>query len=460
VKKEYKIEGMHCRSCEILLENQIKKIVGVNSVRASSKNGKIIVGYDKDVHNEVIRTIKENGYRIGHASLPLFMKGIDNYKELGLSILVVFSLIFLVTSFGLERYLNPALYSGTSTISFFFVGLAAGVSSCMALVGGLVLGLSARYVQAHPSATTIQKFRPHIFFNMGRIIIFFILGGLLAELGGLILLKAGWVGLLILFVSFVMIMLGISLTGISPKASTLISLPKNFSKFLNNGENMEYSHLNSFLLGGATFFLPCGFTQAVQIFAVSTGSFLSGGLVLFFFALGTTPGLLGVGGLTALIKKGFAARIFFKTVGVMIIIFAIYNASNALNLLGVRLPELKKTSDITSEESSENKFITPEIIDGVQVIESVYNPDNKDWQFVINPKDFVVKSGQPVRFEVLAEQEGSGCMGSITLPGLQGDFQVFEKNKKVVFEFTPEKPGTYYITCAMGVPMGSILVSS
>lgn len=32
------------------------------------------------------------------------------------------------------------------------------------------------------------------------------------------------------------------------------------------------------------------------------------------------------------------------------------------------------------------------------------------------------------------------------------------KGKKIIMEFTPQKPGTYKITCAMGVPRGVINV--
>ncbi|MDR2416217.1 MAG: sulfite exporter TauE/SafE family protein [Candidatus Peribacteria bacterium] len=38
-----------------------------------------------------------------------------------------------------------------------------------------------------------------------------------------------------------------------------------------------------------TFFVPCGFTFAMQLYAMQTGSFLSGGVVMLLFAVGTLP---------------------------------------------------------------------------------------------------------------------------------------------------------------------------
>ena len=56
--------------------------------------------------------------------------------------------------------------------------------------------------------------------------------------------------------------------------------------------------------GAATFFLPCGFTQAVQLYALSTGSPVSAGLTMAVFAVGTSPGLLALASLPNLGRGG------------------------------------------------------------------------------------------------------------------------------------------------------------
>ena len=76
----------------------------------------------------------------------------------------------------------------------------------------------------------------------------------------------------------------------------------------------------------------------------------------------------------------------------------------------------------------------------------------------ITPKAFTVKTGEKVRLEVNASETGSGCMSSIMVPGLWNQAQPLVKGKKIVMEFTPQKPGAYKITCAMGVPRGVINV--
>ena len=88
-----------------------------------------------------------------------------------------------------------------------------------------------------------------------------------------------------------------------------------------------------------------------------------------------------------------------------------------------------------------------------QVIKATYTKRGD-----IQPKRFAVKANQPVRFEILAEDDGQGCMGSITIPDLIDEYDILTKGKTTVFDFTPTRPGSYLITCSMGSPRGTITV--
>jgi plastocyanin domain-containing protein len=89
----------------------------------------------------------------------------------------------------------------------------------------------------------------------------------------------------------------------------------------------------------------------------------------------------------------------------------------------------------------------------VQVIKATYS-----LVLGLEPKTFTVKSGSPVRLEINAVDNGLGCMGSVTIPGLNNKVEGFVKGQTNVFEFTPKAAGEYSITCAMGVPHGTIRV--
>lgn len=592
------IKGMHCRSCEILIEDELRKIHGVTDVRVNEKKGKAYVCYEGELnHQQVEDAVRGAGYELGiKEAAPLFSKRMEDYKELGFAFLILVLLYLIGSEFGLFNLSLKGSGNYGSLPIVLLVGLTAGVSTCMALVGGLVLAASARFVEKHPQATLLQKFKPHLFFNAGRIVSFFVLGGVIGYAGSFFQLSTTTLGLLTIAVGAVMVLMGLQLTEIFPRLNGLqFTLPKGIGRALGIKEQTEkeYSHKNSFMLGASTFFLPCGFTQAMQLFAISSGSPITGALTMGVFALGTAPGLLGIGGLTSIIKGAFA-KPFFKFAGLVVIFMAIFNISNGLNLSGidvnafinpkvnsdaendpnvtlengVQIVKMTQTSSgyspnsftikkgvpvkwiVTSEdaftcaasivssklgirknlEAGENiiEFTPTEagqvrftcsmgmysgifnIVDdndsssstnttntaalpsssggscggggggcgcgakpqkqaqvdadktapvaaaqegSLQVIKATYSVSED-----VKPTKFTVKTGTPVRFEIEAKEDGQGCMGSIMIPGLDNTPQGFEKGKTTTLAFTPTKPGSYTITCAMGVPRGTIIV--
>ena len=190
----------------------------------------------------------------------------------------------------------------------------------MALVGGLVLAISARHAQQHPDAGAWARVRPQIAFNVGRVVGFAALGALLGVIGSALTLSDRAIGVLLLVAAVVLVVLGARLTGVSPRlAGASVTLPAGLARILRveEREQRRYSDRNAALLGALTFFLPCGFTQTVQLFALSTGRPASAAAVMALFALGTAPGLLGLGAMTSL-ARGRAARTLFVVAGVAV----------------------------------------------------------------------------------------------------------------------------------------------
>lgn len=587
---------MHCRSCEILVEDELSKIQGVEQVEVNQKKGEAIVCSNINIdQTKIEQAVVNAGYTLGYDEKKRwFSNKISDYVEvflLGIGLMLIY---FIASDLGLFKLVASTSNNFSSLPVVFLVGITAGLSTCMALVGGLILGASARFAEKHPTATALQKFKPHLFFNLGRVISYFILGGIIGYLGSFFQLSLATLGILTITVGAVMLLLGLQLTELFPRLSGInFTLPKGIARFFGIHEQAkkEYSHKNSFVMGALTFFLPCGFTQAMQLFAISSGSPVTGALTMGVFALGTTPGLLGVGGLTSIIKGGFA-KMFFKFAGIVVVVLAFFNILNGYNLTGLNINILSAFNKGVSAQSSDPNVV---IENGVQIVKmtqsgSGYSPNSftikKDIpvKWIINstdsftcaasivsaklgvrqglrqgeniieftptevgpirfscsmgmytgvfnvvdgsntqpapqaaansapapascggssggcgcgqkvqrqaaldsdktppvqaeqkdsvqsikatytvsediqPKKFTVKAGSPVRFEIEAKENGSGCMGSIALPGLSQTIDVFTQGKTTVFEFTPTKPGNYPITCAMGVPRGVIIV--
>ena len=219
---------------------------------------------------EVVKAaVSEAGYQIGQKDdLPWFSRDFTVYKNLFAAALILFILYGLIKWLGILE-VNVDTANGGLLVAL-IVGLVAGVSTCMALVGGLVLALSARHAELHPEATAKEKFRPHLYFNLGRVGGYALFGGLIGWLGSAFKLSPNFLGLMTVVVGGVMIFLGLKLIEIFPILSDkTIALPKTVAKFFGlRQETKEYSHQAAAVTGALTFFCPaalprpCSFTPS------------------------------------------------------------------------------------------------------------------------------------------------------------------------------------------------------
>lgn len=330
IKSEFFVKGMHCAACELLIERKISKTEGVNKVDAKLKTGKVYIESTKELKIEELNDlVKDDGYSIVE---NLESKRKLNKKELVIAFLI--SIIFfggflLLQEFGI---INLASSTGQITLPFVFtIGIVASLSTCMAVVGGLVLTLSSNYAKGNQT-------KPMIIFHASRIVGFFILGGLMGLLGSAFILTPGITFILNLILFLVMIIMAINLLEIIPSVKKFqLRLPKVMGKtVLKIGDSNNF--ITPVLLGIATFFLPCGFTQSMQIYSLTTGSFINGALTMLVFALGTFPVLALISFASSKFSKGLQSSLFFKTAGFIIILFALFNFIAALAAVGIIKP--------------------------------------------------------------------------------------------------------------------------
>lgn len=443
------IKGMHCRSCEMLIEEQLKEVPNVKHVSVSLKDKQAEVISSHALDPEALKVaVAAAGYEIGiDDKKEWFVRDTKEYMDLAVALAILFVLYLLAKELGLTN-LSFSGSTGTpkSLLVVFVIGLTAGVSTCMALVGGLVLGIAARHAEKHPEATRFQNFRPHIYFNLGRILSYFVLGGLIGWVGKVFQLSGSALGILTMGVGIAMLILGVQLTQVSPRISDFsLSMPSGVARFfgIRKHHEKEYSHGNSMLVGALTFFLPCGFTQAMQLYAMSTGSFLSGALIMSVFALGTAPGLLGIGGLTSAIRGGFA-RAFYKFAGVLVISLSFFNIANGYNLTGWTLPSIDVGKTTTTIQDPN---VTIE--NGVQMVRMTQT------SYGYSPNQFTIRKGIPVKW-IIDSQDSYSCASSILSPKI--GVRKFLSEGENVIDFTPQETGTIKFTCSMGMYQGTFNV--
>ncbi len=318
----------------VLTESELGEVPEVSRVKASLENLSVEVTGDfgdkapEHIAQDLSEIIKPHGYTLSLEKQNHSIKWSD--FNLALPIAGGFIALFIVLQkLGIINLVNT---SHVNYVTSFMVGLIASVSTCMAVVGGLVLSMSANFAKEG------EGVRPQILFHVGRLVSFFILGGLIGALGSVFQLGTTGTFILSLIVAIVLLILGINLLDIFPWIKKLQpTIPSFIGKRVHGLKNINHT-LTPLLVGVATFFLPCGFTQSMQIYTLTTGSFLTGALIMFTFALGTLPVLSLLSFSSLGIHKKAQSGVFFKTAGLVVIFFGIFNLINSFVAAGIIPP--------------------------------------------------------------------------------------------------------------------------
>jgi len=431
---------MHCKGCEVLMERRLKDVAGIHSVHANYHSGSVRVTASSTPDLSLINSrIKNDGYSASFERITKVRERntILDYTEIGAVAMVLFAGYLLLSRYGLIPELS--ISQGMSYGFVFVIGLVAAVSTCMAVSGTLLLALSARYSEHYPQASRREKFMPHLYFNLGRILSYTVLGAAVGALGSALSLSPTVNGVITIIAAVVMIILGLNILKFFPGLSRLIpKMPKALGHRVHIlGERSDGK--GSFALGAATFFLPCGFTQALQLYVLSQGSVLMGALTMFFFALGTLPALLTVG-LVSSVAEGSPRRYLMKTAGVLVLVLGFYNMQAGFVLAGVDTSVFARAFTPSAVLA---QAVAAEEVDGKQVVHMAVNG------LSYSPSQFAVKRGIPVEWHIDG-RGAAGCAQVIVARKLNLT-EYLKPDAETVITFTPQETGTIEFSCAMGM---------
>lgn len=321
----FHVKGMHCAACVFLTENELEHLPNVEKAKSDLATCCVEVtgNFESEsptiIANELSRILQPHGYTLLVEKEKTENKWSDFIVAFPVA-LGVATLFLLLQKLGIVSLISVSKVNyGTA----FVIGLVASVSTCMAVVGGLVLSMSANMAKEG------ENKKPQILFHIGRLLSFFFLGGMIGIVGATF--EPGIIGTFVisLGIGLVMLILGINLLDIFPWAKKLQpTMPKLISKNLLGIKKFNHT-FTPFLLGVVTFFLPCGFTQSMQIYTLSTHNFLTGAFTMSAFALGTLP-VLGLISFSSLTINPDKTNVFFKTMGLITIFFALFNIYTSL----------------------------------------------------------------------------------------------------------------------------------
>lgn len=428
------VEGMHCPSCEVLINDKFSEEGNVHKVSPNFKNQKVEVLYTGSLDKESLnRKILPFGYRIGEKDQPPLEEPLSKRIFEAVAVGSIIAILYLI---GKEIGLVPD-FNINGSLGFFSIlglGLIASTSTCMATSGALFLSTVGK---------NKDNFSQAIFFNAGRIASYGIFGFLAGVVGQALITNLKFGPYLTLLAAVFMLLLGLDMAKILSIGSVVPSgLNKRIFENLEH-KLMKYPRKAPFFLGAITYFLPCGFTQAVQVYALGLASPVQSSLTMMIFALGTAPALMLIGGLTSFTKTTFYSY-FMKTMGVVVFIVGFFYFSNFMSLYGIDINPL----------ASEGNYggITAPIRNGAQII------NMKVVASGYSPNSFTIKKGVPVKWNISGENV-FGCQAYFVVPSL-GIQKVIEPGNSVNnnIEFTPEETGVINFSCGMGMYRGQITV--
>lgn len=330
----FHVHGMHCASCVVLIESELHDVPEITNAKASLKHRCVeITGIFEEsdtptaLAERLNKILQQHGYTLSSDTEKHSAQWSD--FKIALPIALVFIALFI----GLQKIglVNLIQSSNVTYGTAFVVGIIASLSTCMAVVGGLVLSMSANY------AMSGDKVHPQVLFHIGRLVSFFVLGGVIGMIGATVAIGATGTAILSALVAVILLILGINLLDVFHATKKLqVTMPSFISKHLLEVKKLNHS-LTPALIGAVTFFLPCGFTQSMQFYTLTTGNFLQGALTMFAFALGTLPVLSLLSFSSMSISKA-RSGIFFKTAGLVVIFFALLNIVSALTVANIIPP--------------------------------------------------------------------------------------------------------------------------
>jgi uncharacterized protein len=448
-----KIDGMHCINCEVFIERSLKKVPGVSRVMANYAAGEVDIVYSGEIDLDHLQgAIAEGGYTIvsSDESESSAKDRRNNtkleYLEIGATFLILAGLFFFLKEFDFL----PRGFGITDNMSYglvLLIGLVASVSSCIAVTGGLLVALAAKYNQSNAYLTNMQRLKPHIYFNGGRIVSYTLLGGVVGALGSTLTLSPEANGALTIVVSLIMIALGLQMLKLFPSLGRFQpQMPKVIAHKIHDLSSRDTKGA-AFVLGASTFFLPCGFTQALQLYVLSKGSFTTGALTMLAFALGTLPALVSLSAISSFARGNFQ-RYFLKLAGAAVIFLGLANIQYGLVLTGTTVNAASPPVGAKTAQQSEPAKSATQSTPAMPAVEpQIVNMKVDGLDYI--PNHFTVTQGVPVEWNIDAEH-AQGCGRFLLAPklGIRTILYGFATN---TVKFTPKETGDFYFNCGMGM---------
>lgn len=449
-KIKLKINGIHCKSCKTLIETEIDVLPGVNRVNVDYISGKAEIEFDDEKigRKRIFKEIKKLNYE------PQIIFSQDDHQEesrekggqgnfwLGLLVPLLVALVaggyFLFSRSGGFEILAKLNESNVGYGIIFIIGLLAGFH-CIGMCGGLVVAYSSPGLKN--AGDEVKRFAPHLQYNLGRLISYSVIGGILGGLGSFFGVNPIFTGIITVLAGAFMVLMGLSfIKSWRVLEAIKIRTPQFIARFLYNEKHSGKSK-GPFIIGLLNGFMPCGPLQAMQLYALASGSVTRGAISMAIYALGTIP-LMFVFGSTISSMGQNRIKNIIKVSGALVMILGLVMFNRGLINFGYGVRFVKSAA--SNQANSVNN--------------EEYQTVNMDLTYLgYKPNTLYIKKGVSVKW-VINVKEMSGCTNAIVIDSLniKKDLRYGEN----IIEFTPpDGVNEIKFSCGMRMVWGKFVVA-
>ncbi len=487
IKKTIGIDGMTCTQCEKAIQRALLSVQGVSEVTASFKSTSATIVYDSLMTNEteVHQAICNAGYEVSEAipsskknrghdrdAVPTFEKRkpgtLSPLQLAGVGILLIALYLLVDRTVGFNFI--PQVKASMGYGMLFVVGLLTSLH-CIAMCGGINL---SQCLVRKPDGTAQAEWKPSLLYNGGRVLSYTLVGGVVGALGSVISFSGYARGIVAILAGLFMVVMGINMLGLVPALRRFqIHMPAGIRNTLmgKSGER------GPFVVGLLNGLMPCGPLQAMQLYALGTGSAIAGALSMLVFSVGTVPLMFGFGAISTLLSRKFT-RSILRFSAILVVVLGVIMMQRGFSLGGMQVFGLSSFSQPSFAQSSsaqpssaqpsstQSSLAQPSsAISSASASSTVGAPKTSgDVQIVKGEVQsnaypaITVKKGVPVRFNLHVDAGSlNGCNGTVLIPefNIQKDLQPGDN----ILSFTPLKAGQIGYTCWMGMISSTITVT-
>nr|WP_312578971.1 sulfite exporter TauE/SafE family protein [Sedimentibacter sp.] len=441
-RKIIKLGGVTCTACENKIEKALKKLKGVDDVKVSyaSSTANILYNADKIDLTVICDTIEKAGYDVIYDDDDSLEEDSSNTTTLLILLIIAGLYVIINNTVGFNFF--PQITQSMGYGMLFVAGLFTSVH-CIAMCGGINLSQCAG-CNGCENDNISSKLKPSFLYNLGRVMSYTILGGFVGALGSVFSLSLKGKSIISLLAGVFMIIMGINMLGVTPKLRKIMPrLPKSLTDKIDSKKNDK----GPFIVGLLNGFMPCGPLQAMQLYALGTGSFITGALSMFIFSVGTVPLMFAFGAFSSILSSKFTKQMM-KISAMLVIILGIVMGNRGFSLAGINIADTV-LSPFGINLSQSNKTANAVIKDGYQTVTTKLESGRY--------QPIKVYAGVPLKWSIVAEKGTlNGCNNEIIIPAY-GKQQKLELGENII-EFTPTQTGTITYTCWMGMISSTITV--